>query len=74
LYWKTNKNPSFLLDKTREIIGSDPEIGNVYFYEIEAGLRDVYFGPVMFIVVLHSPINLHHTLHMSECMWQHMGC
>jgi hypothetical protein len=30
-YWKRHKNPGFLLEKTRENVNPEPEIGNVYF-------------------------------------------
>ncbi|GGA75203.1 hypothetical protein GCM10008025_18590 [Ornithinibacillus halotolerans] len=40
---KDTKNPGFLLEKTREIIGIDIEKAKDYFNEIGIGLANVYF-------------------------------
>jgi len=41
------------LRKTREIIGSGPEIGNVYFNGIDVGVGNVYFNKEFYVLTRH---------------------
>ncbi len=49
-------------DKTRDGHEKDPEIGNVYFHEIEVLIGNVYFGSVIYILIRQIPFQPRYAL------------
>ncbi len=59
LYWNRHKKSRVPVEENPRIIGSDPEIGNVYFNEIGVGIGNVYFYWEIFILVRHGRWKTH---------------